>query len=201
VFESETFHARLRPDDERYPGKSDGAARAPTGEVHIRDSTANSRTTSTAFRFLLGFGGLNEVVDPKSSTASHLSPEFSCGIRRTNVCHHRPYNRVPTAHSTRRVTYAGSYLVSTGQAISPGTSTAAATRSAAESVRSASTLMERTFLSATTSEIWAFLPGLARRPTAVSIRRPRYFKRPWLIFPLWKIRLRPQRQRIPDRKP
>jgi outer membrane receptor protein involved in Fe transport len=130
VFESETFHA---PPTARMTNVIQenlmGAARAPTGEVHIRGQHGEFTYYVDGIPVPLGvFGGLNEVVDPKViDRITFITGGFPAEYGGQMSAIIDLNNRVPTGtFHLDASTYAGSYLVFNGaKPFSPGTSTAA----------------------------------------------------------------------------
>ena len=130
VFESETFHA---PPTARMTNVIQenlmGAARAPTGEVHIRGQHGEFTYYVDGVPVPLGvFGGLNEVVDPKViARITFITGGFPAEYGGQMSAIIDLNNRVPTGtFHLDASTYAGSYLVFNGaKPFSPGTSTAA----------------------------------------------------------------------------
>jgi outer membrane receptor protein involved in Fe transport len=130
IFESETFHA---PPTARMTNVIQenlmGAARAPTGEVHIRGQHGEFTYYVDGIPVPLGvFGGLNEVVDPKViDRITFITGGFPAEFGGQMSAIIDLNNRVPTGtFHLDASTYAGSYLVFNGtKQFSPGTSTAA----------------------------------------------------------------------------
>ena len=130
VFESETFHA---PPTARMTNVIQenlmGAARAPTGEVHIRGQHGEFTYYVDGIPVPLGvFGGLNEVVDPKViDRITFITGGFPAEYGGQMSAIIDLNNRVPTGtFHLDASTYAGSYIVFNGaKPFSPGTSTAA----------------------------------------------------------------------------
>jgi outer membrane receptor protein involved in Fe transport len=130
VFESETFHA---PPTARMTNVIQenlmGAARAPTGEVHIRGQHGEFTYYVDGIPVPLGvFGGLNEVVDPKViDRITFITGGFPAEYGGQMSAIIDLNNRVPTGtFHLDASTYAGSYLVFNGaKPFSPGISTAA----------------------------------------------------------------------------
>ncbi len=127
VFESETFHA---PPTVRMTNVIQenlmGAARAPTGEVHIRGQHGEFTYYVDGIPVPLGvFGGLNEIVDPKViDRAIFLTGGFPAEYGGQIAAIIDLNNRVPTGtFHLDASTYAGSYLTFNGtKPFSPGTS-------------------------------------------------------------------------------
>jgi len=129
VFESETFHA---PPTARMTNVIQenlmGAARAPTGEVHVRGQHGEFTYYVDGIPVPLGvFGGLNEVVDPKViDRITFITGGFPAEYGGQMSAIIDLNNRVPTGtFHLDASTYAGSYLVFNGtKPLSPGTSSA-----------------------------------------------------------------------------
>jgi hypothetical protein len=125
VFESETYHA---PPTARMTNVVQenlaGAAKAPSGEVHIRGQHGEFTYYVDGVPVPLGvFGGLNEVVDPKViDRATFLSGGFPAEYGGQVAAIVDIQNRVPTGRfHLDASTYAGSYLVFNGtKPFSPG---------------------------------------------------------------------------------
>ena len=125
VFESETFHA---PPTARMTNVIQenlmGAARAPTGEVHIRGQHGEFTYYVDGIPVPLGvFGGLNEVVDPKViDRITFITGGFPAEYGGQMSAIVDLNNRVPTGtFHLDASTYAGSYLVFNGtKPLSPG---------------------------------------------------------------------------------
>ena len=130
VFESETFHA---PPTARMTNVIQenlmGAARAPTGEVHIRGQHGEFTYYVDGIPVPLGvFGGLNEVVDPKViDRITFITGGFPAEYGGQMSAIIDLNNRVPTGtFHLDASTYAGSYLIFNGaKPFSPGISSAA----------------------------------------------------------------------------
>jgi len=129
VFEAETYHA---PPTARVTNLIQetvmGAARAPTGEIHIRGMHGEFTYYVDGIPVPLGvFGGLNEVVDPKViDRATFMTGGFPAEYGGQMSAVVSLNNRVPTgAFHLDASTYVGSYLVLNGTSpLSPGHSTA-----------------------------------------------------------------------------
>jgi TonB dependent receptor/Carboxypeptidase regulatory-like domain len=125
VFESETYHV---PPTARMTTLIQenvmGAARAPTGEVHIRGQHGEFTYYVDGLPVPLGvFGGLNEVVDPAViERATFITGGFPAEYGGQMSAVIDLNNRVPTgAFHVDASTYAGSYLVFNGtKPFSPG---------------------------------------------------------------------------------
>ena len=125
VFESETYHV---PPTARMTTLIQenvmGAARAPTGEVHIRGQHGEFTYYVDGLPVPLGvFGGLNEVVDPAIiERATFITGGFPAEYGGQMSAVIDLNNRVPTgAFHLDASTYAGSYLVFNGtRPFSPG---------------------------------------------------------------------------------
>ena len=125
VFESETYHV---PPTARMTTLIQenvmGAARAPTGEVHIRGQHGEFTYYVDGLPIPLGvFGGLNEVVDPAViERAIFITGGFPAEYGGQMSAVIDLNNRVPTgAFHMDASTYAGSYLVFNGtKPFSPG---------------------------------------------------------------------------------
>jgi len=125
VFEAETYHV---PPTARMTTLIQenvmGAARAPTGEVHIRGQHGEFTYYFDGLPVPLGvFGGLNEVVDPAViERATFITGGFSAEYGGQMSAVIDLNNRVPTgAFHLDASTYAGSYLVFNGtRPLSPG---------------------------------------------------------------------------------
>src|SRR5579883_341615 len=125
VFESETYHApptSLMTDI--IQENLAGAARAPTGEVHIRGQHGEYTYYVDGVPVPLGvFGGLNDVVDPKViDRATFITGGWPAEYGGQQSAVIDLQNRVPegTFHLDAS-TYAGSYLVFNGaKPFSPG---------------------------------------------------------------------------------
>jgi hypothetical protein len=128
VFEVETFHA---PPTARVTNLIQesvmGAARAPTGEVHVRGMHGEFTYYVDGLPMPLGvFGGLNEVVDPKViDRATFITGGFPAEYGGQMAAIISLNNRVPTgAFHLDASTYGGSYLVFNGTSpLSPGHTT------------------------------------------------------------------------------
>jgi hypothetical protein len=124
VFESETYHA---PPTARMTDLVQqnlmGAARAPTGELHIRGMHGEFTYYLDGIPVPLGvFGGLNEVVDPKViDRATFLTGGFPAEYGGQMAAVIDVQNRVPTGRfHLDASTYGGSYLVSNaGDSLGP----------------------------------------------------------------------------------
>src|ERR1051325_2063962 len=115
VFESETFHA---PPTARMTALVQqnlmGAARAPTGEVHIRGQHGEYVYYVDGVPVPLGvFGGLNEVVDPKViDRAVFMTGGFPAEYGGQIAAVIDVQNRVPTGQfHLDASTFGGTYLV------------------------------------------------------------------------------------------
>ena len=125
VFEAETYHA---PPTARMTNLLQenimGAARAPTGEVHIRGQHGEFTYYIDGIPVPLGvFGGLNEVVDPKViDRATFITGGFPAEYGGQMSAIIDLNNRVPTGKfHLDASTYAGSYLTFNGaKPFSPG---------------------------------------------------------------------------------
>ena len=118
VFEAETYHV---PPTARMTTLIQenvmGAARAPTGEVHIRGQHGEFTYYVDGLPVPLGvFGGLNEVVDPAViERATFITGGFPAEYGGQMSAVIDLNNRVPTgAFHLDASTYAGSYLVFNG---------------------------------------------------------------------------------------
>ncbi len=126
VFESETFHA---PPTARMTNVIQenlmGAARAPTGEVHIRGQHGEFTYYVDGIPVPLGvFGGLNEIVDPKViDRITFITGGFPAEYGGQMSAIIDLNNRVPTGtFHLDASTYVGSYLTFNGTTpFSPGT--------------------------------------------------------------------------------
>ncbi len=126
VFESETFHA---PPTARMTNVIQenlmGAARAPTGEVHVRGQHGEFTYYVDGIPIPLGvFGGLNEVVDPKViDRITFMTGGFPAEYGGQMSAIIDLNNRVPTGtFHLDASTYVGSYLTFNGtKPFSPGT--------------------------------------------------------------------------------
>jgi len=125
VFESETYHV---PPTARMTTLIQenvmGAARAPTGEVHIRGQHGEFTYYVDGLPVPLGvFGGLNEVVDPAViERATFITGGFPAEYGGQMSAIIDLNNRVPTgSFHLDASTYGGSYLVFNGtKPFSPG---------------------------------------------------------------------------------
>jgi len=125
VFEAETYHV---PPTARVTNLIQetvmGAARAPTGEIHIRGMHGEFTYYVDGVPVPLGvFGGLNEVVDPKViDRATFITGGFPAEYGGQMAAVVSLNNRVPTgAFHLDATTYGGSYLVFNGTSpFSPG---------------------------------------------------------------------------------
>jgi len=125
VFESETYHV---PPTARMTNLLQenimGAARAPTGEVHIQGQHGEFTYYIDGIPVPLGvFGGLNEVVDPKViDRATFITGGFPAEYGGQMAAIIDLNNRVPTgSFHLDASTYAGSYLTFNGtKPLSPG---------------------------------------------------------------------------------
>jgi hypothetical protein len=130
VFEAETYHV---PPTARVTNLIQesvmGAARAPTGEVHVRGMHGEFTYYVDGLPIPLGvFGGLNEVVDPKViDRATFITGGFPAEYGGQMAAIISLNNRVPTgSFHLDATTYVGSYLVfNSASPFSPGSSTAA----------------------------------------------------------------------------
>ena len=125
VFESETYHAPPTARmTELIQENVMGAARAPTGEVHIRGQHGEFTYYIDGLPVPLGvFGGLNEVVDPKViDRATFITGGFPAEYGGQMAAIIDLNNRVPTgSFHLDAATYAGSYLTFNGaKPFSPG---------------------------------------------------------------------------------
>ena len=129
VFEAETYHV---PPTARVTNLIQenvmGAARAPTGEVHVRGMHGEFTYYVDGLPVPLGvFGGLNEVVDPKViDRATFITGGFPAEYGGQMSAIISLNNRVPTgAFHLDASTYGGSYLAFNGTSpFSPGHTTA-----------------------------------------------------------------------------
>ncbi|HVN47938.1 MAG TPA: TonB-dependent receptor, partial [Bacteroidota bacterium] len=116
VFESETFHPTPTAQMTNLVQENIlGAARAPTGEVHIRGQHGEFTYYVDGLPVPLGvFGGLNDVVDQKViDRATFITGGFSAEYGGQNAAIIDLKNRVPTgAFHLDASTYIGSYLTS-----------------------------------------------------------------------------------------
>ncbi len=116
VFESETFHpAPIAQMTNLVQENILGAARAPTGEVHIRGQHGEFTYYVDGLPVPLGvFGGLNDVVDQKViDRATFITGGFSAEYGGQNAAIIDLKNRVPTGEfHFDASTFFGSYLVS-----------------------------------------------------------------------------------------
>ena len=125
TFESETYHAPPTGQMTTLIQQSvAGAARAPTGEVHIRGQHGEFTYYIDGIPVPLGvFGGLNEVVDPKViDRATFITGGFPAEYGGQMSAIIDLNNRVPTgSFHLNASTYGGSYLVFNGaKPLSPG---------------------------------------------------------------------------------
>jgi hypothetical protein len=125
VFESETYHpAPTGRMTNLLQENMMGAARAPTGEVHIRGQHGEFTYYIDGLPVPLGvFGGLNEVVDPKViARATFITGGFPAEYGGQMAAIIDLNNRVPTGKfHLDASTYAGSYLTFNGaKPFSPG---------------------------------------------------------------------------------
>ena len=126
-FESETYHpAPIAQMTNLIQENVMGAARAPTGEVHIRGHHGEFTYYVDGIPVPLGvFGGLNEVVDPKAiDKATFITGGFAAEYGGQNSAIIELNNRVPTGsfHLDASL-FGGSYLVFNGtKSFSPGSS-------------------------------------------------------------------------------
>ena len=118
VFEAETYHV---PPTARVTNLIQenvlGAARAPTGEVHVRGAHGEFTYYVDGLPIPLGvFGGLNEVVDPKViDRATFITGGFPAEYGGQMAAIISLNNRVPTgAFHLDASSYGGSYLVFNG---------------------------------------------------------------------------------------
>jgi hypothetical protein len=115
VFESETYHATPTNQMTNLVQQNlMGAARAPTGEVHIRGQHGEFTYYVDGVPVPLGvFGGLNDVVDPKViDRATFYTGGFPAEYGGQIAALVDVQNRVPTGtFHLDATTYAGSYLV------------------------------------------------------------------------------------------
>ena len=116
VFESETFHPIPSAQMTNLVQENIlGAARAPTGEVHIRGQHGEFTYYVDGLPVPLGvFGGLNDVVDQKViDRATFITGGFSAEYGGQNAAIIDLKNRVPTGEfHFDASTFIGSYLVS-----------------------------------------------------------------------------------------
>jgi len=114
VFESETFHPSPTTQMSALLQENMmGAARAPTGEVHIKGQHGEFTYYVDGIPVPLGvFGGLNEVVDPKViDRATFLTGGFPAEYGGQMAAVIEVENRVPSGKAHLDFsTYAGSYL-------------------------------------------------------------------------------------------
>lgn len=127
TFESETYHpAPVAQMTNLIQENVMGAARAPTGEVHIRGHHGEFTYYVDGIPVPLGvFGGLNEVVDPKAiDRATFINGGFAAEYGGQNSAIIELNNRVPTgSFHLDASTFVGSYFVFNGtQPFSPGSS-------------------------------------------------------------------------------
>jgi hypothetical protein len=127
TFESETYHpAPIAQMTNLIQENVMGAARAPTGEVHIRGHHGEFTYYVDGIPVPLGvFGGLNEVVDPKAiDRATFITGGFPAEYGGQNSAIIELNNRVPTgSFHLDASTFVGSYLVFNGtKPFSPGSS-------------------------------------------------------------------------------
>ncbi|MEW5842435.1 MAG: carboxypeptidase-like regulatory domain-containing protein, partial [Bacteroidota bacterium] len=121
VFEGATYHAAPTSQMSTLIQQNlAGAARAPTGEVHIRGQHGEFTYLVDGIPIPLGvFGGLNEIVDPKVITrVNFLTGGFPAeyGGQITGIMDIQ--NRVPTGKFHLDFsTYAGSYLTSNNDSL------------------------------------------------------------------------------------
>jgi hypothetical protein len=121
VFEGETYHeAPTGSMTQLIQQNLAGAAKAPTGEVHIRGQHGEFSYLIDGIPIPLGvFGGLNEIVDPKViSKVSFLTAGFPAefGGQITGLMDIQ--TRVPTGKFHLDVsTYGGSYLTSNNDSL------------------------------------------------------------------------------------
>ena len=118
VFESQAYHAPPTTQMTTLVQENVmGAARAPTGEVHIRGQHGEFTYYVDGVPVPLGvFGGLNEVVDPKAiERATFITGGFPAEYGGQMSAIIDLNNRVPTGKFHLDVSsYVGSYLVPTG---------------------------------------------------------------------------------------
>jgi hypothetical protein len=118
VFESQTYHAPPSTQMTTLIQENVmGAARAPTGEVHIRGQHGEFTYYVDGVPVPLGvFGGLNEVVDPKAiERATFITGGFPAEYGGQMSAIINLNNRVPTGKfHLDASSYVGSYLVPTG---------------------------------------------------------------------------------------
>jgi len=139
VFESETYHA---PPSARMTNLVQenmmGAARAPTGEVHINGQHGEFTYYVDGIPVPLGvFGGLNEVVDPKViDRATFLTGGIPAEYGGQTAAIIDVQNRVPGGgFHLDASTYGGSYLVSNaGDSLGKGVGTFKALNSNGQSL-------------------------------------------------------------------
>jgi hypothetical protein len=125
VFESETYHAPPTTGMTNLIQQNvAGAAKAPTGEVHIRGQHGEYTYYVDGLPIPLGvFGGLNEVVDSKIiDRATFLTGGFPAEYGGQMAAVVDLQNRVPAgSFHLDASTYGGSYLVFNGtKPLSPG---------------------------------------------------------------------------------
>jgi hypothetical protein len=127
TFESETYHpAPIAQMTNLIQENVMGAARAPTGEVHIRGHHGEFTYYVDGIPVPLGvFGGLNEVVDPKAiDRATFITGGFAAEYGGQNSAIIELNNRVPTGsfHLDASI-FGGSCFVFNGtKPFSPGSS-------------------------------------------------------------------------------
>ena len=135
TFESETYHPPPTNQMTNLIQQNlTGAARAPTGEVHIRGQHGEFTYYIDGIPVPLGvFGGLNEVVDPKViDRATFITGGFPAEYGGQMSAIIDLNNRVPTGtFHLDASTYVGSYLVFNGtKPFSPGSGVASGASSA-----------------------------------------------------------------------
>jgi hypothetical protein len=116
VFEAETYHAAPTARMTQLVQENVlGAARAPTGEIHVRGQHGEFTYYVDGAPIPLGvFGGLNEVVDPKvTERATFLTGGFPAEYGGQMAAVVDIQNRVPTgAFHLDFSTYGGTYMPS-----------------------------------------------------------------------------------------
>jgi len=124
VFDAETYHAAPTARMTTLVQENvAGAARAPTGEIHIRGQHGEFTYYVDGIPIPMGvFGGLNEVVDPKVvEHATFLTGGFPAEYGGQMAAIADIQNRVPGGFHLDASTYVGSYLVFNGASpFSPG---------------------------------------------------------------------------------
>ncbi|HET7152888.1 MAG TPA: TonB-dependent receptor, partial [Candidatus Kapabacteria bacterium] len=135
VFDAETYHAAPTARMTTLVQENvAGAARAPTGEIHIRGQHGEFTYYVDGIPIPMGvFGGLNEVVDPKVvEHATFLTGGFPAEYGGQMAAIADIQNRVPGGFHLDASTYVGSYLVFNGASpFSPGADVASGAASSA----------------------------------------------------------------------